>query len=143
MFFMNYKISVVIPAFNEEENILPVAEIINDVFDKLPGYNYEIIFVDDGSFDATPEIMKSLCAGNPNIFYISFSTNFGKDNALIAGLKYATGDAAITIDADLQHPPSLFPEFIEWWQKGYEVVYACLLYTSPSPRDGLLSRMPS
>jgi glycosyltransferase involved in cell wall biosynthesis len=141
MFFMNYKISIVIPAFNEEENILPVAEIITEVFDKLPGYNYEIIFVDDGSFDATPQIMKSLCAGNPNIFYISFSTNFGKDNAVIAGLKHATGDAAITIDADLQHPPSLIPEFIEWWQKGYEVVYA--YRNEKNKHAGLYTRVTS
>jgi len=121
---MTYKISVVIPAFNEEENILPITEMIAAVFEKLPGSDYEIIFVDDGSNDATPEILKRLSAGKPDIFYISFSANFGKDNALIAGLQYATGDAAITIDADLQHPPSLIPEFIDWWQKGYDVVYA-------------------
>lgn len=121
---MNCKISVVIPAFNEEENILPITEMIVAVFEKLPGCDYEIIFVDDGSIDATGDTIKSLSIDKQNIFYISFSKNFGKDNALIAGLQYVTGDAAITIDADMQHPPSLIPEFIEWWLKGYEVVYA-------------------
>lgn len=120
---MIYKISIVIPAFNEEENILPIAGMIADVFEKLPGYDYEIIFVDDGSNDATSDILKSLSAGKQNIFYINFSANFGKDNALIAGLRYVTGDAAITIDADLQHPIAFIPEFIEWWQKGFDVVY--------------------
>src|SRR5450432_4160445 len=71
-------------------------------FEKLPRFDHEIIFVDDRSTDATYDILESLSAAIPNIFYISFSGNFGKDNALIAGLQYTAGDASITMDADFQ-----------------------------------------
>jgi glycosyltransferase involved in cell wall biosynthesis len=118
------KISVVIPVFNEEGNIKAIIEKLESVFTTLPDIEYELFFIDDGSTDETLPIVMSLCYSNPHIFYISFSKNFGKDNAIIAGLQSAHGDAVITIDADLQHPPSLISEFINWWQQGFEVVYA-------------------
>ncbi len=118
------KITVVIPVFNEEGNIKAIVESLNIVFQDLIEIEHEIIFVDDGSTDATLPVVMSLSANNKNISYISFSKNFGKDNAIIAGLKNTHSDAVITIDADLQHPPSLIPEFINWWQNGYHVVYA-------------------
>ena len=118
------KVSVVIPVFNEEGNIKAIVENLDLVFRDLPEINYEIIFVDDGSSDESLPVIMSLSAVNPHIFYINFSKNFGKDNAIIAGLKFSHADAVITIDADLQHPPSLIPEFIKWWRQGYDVVYA-------------------
>lgn len=118
------KISIVIPVYNEEGNIYVLVEKLNNVFDKLPGIEHEIIFVDDGSTDETLPVLMSLCSSNTHIYYISFSKNFGKDNALISGFKCASGDAVITIDADLQHPPELIPEFIKWWQQGFDIVYA-------------------
>ncbi len=83
-----------------------------------------MIFVDDGSADDTLPIVMSLAANNNHIFYLSFSRNFGKDNAILAGLRHSNADAVITIDADLQHPPSLIPELISWWIDGFDVVYA-------------------
>ena len=118
------KITIVVPVFNEEGNAVVIIEKLNSVIAGLPDISSEIIFVDDGSTDDTLPVLMSLCATNSNCHYISFSRNFGKDNALMAGFKASTGDAVITIDADLQHPPSLIPEFISWWQKGFDVVYA-------------------
>jgi len=116
-------ISIVIPAFNEEENIPLIYDellkILNGLKEK---YDYEIIFVDDGSFDKSPEILENLTERNNKVKYIQFSRNFGKEVALSAGLDAADGDAVFTIDADLQHPVELMPGFIEKWQNGAEVV---------------------
>lgn len=118
------KISVIIPVYNEEGNITAIINEIDHVFKGIPEINYEIIVVDDGSTDETLPIILKVCSDNSHIFYISLSKNFGKDNAVIAGLQHSDADAVITIDADLQHPPSLIPEFIDYWLQGYEVVYA-------------------
>lgn len=118
------KITLVIPIFNEEGNILPVVEKVSSVFQEITEVDYEIILVDDGSSDSSLPVMMSVCSSHNHVRYISFSRNFGKDNALIAGMHAATGDAVITIDADLQHPPEKISEFIHWWQQGYDVVYA-------------------
>jgi len=118
------KIAIVIPAYNEEINIGVVAEKLKQVFKLLPEISYEIIFVDDGSTDQSLPVLMSLSAKNSNIFYVSLSRNFGKDNALMAGIRYSQSDAVITMDADLQHPVDLIPELINWWQQGYDVVYA-------------------
>lgn len=117
-------ISVVIPVFNEEGNINVVVEKLKIIFKQLPTFSYEIIFVDDGSTDQSLPVLMSLSVNNPNIFYLSLSRNFGKDNALMAGIKYSKSDSVITMDGDLQHPPELIPELIKWWQQGYDVVYA-------------------
>lgn len=125
---MNYKnsskISIIVPVLNEEGNVTAITEKLYEVFQTIPGVDYEIVFIDDGSTDETLPVLMSLCATAENISYISFSRNFGKDNALMAGFQAARGDAAITIDADLQHPPDLIPEFIGWWQQGFDIVYA-------------------
>lgn len=117
------KISVLLPVFNEELNIEPVYTALDNIFNALPGYRYEIIFADDGSSDNTIRLIKQIAERDSRVFYLSFSRNFGKDNALMAGLQYSTGDALITMDADLQHPPAMIPELIDWWQQGFEVVY--------------------
>ncbi len=117
-------IDIIVPAFNESGNIHPFNEAVKAVFASLPQYNYQIIFINDGSSDQTREVLVSLAAIDQRVAYLDFSRNFGKDNALAAGLNASKGDAAVTIDADLQHPPALIKEMIAHWEKGFEVVYA-------------------
>lgn len=119
---MSKLISIIIPAYNEEKNIPIIADAIAKVFYKS-SYEYEIIFVDDGSTDDTSKVLNKLSKENSTIKYIFFSRNFGKDNALSAGLQKASGAAVVTIDADMQHPPEIMLQMIELWQQGNEVVY--------------------
>lgn len=121
---MSHKlISIIIPAFNEEKNLKVIAFAIEKVFSEIDDCIYEIIFVDDGSTDNSALEMMTLAQSNCQIKYIIFSRNFGKDNALSAGLQKCKGDAVITIDADMQHPPEMIKQMIDLWQKGNEVVY--------------------
>ena len=119
---MKQLISIIIPAFNEEKNITAISNAVLSVFANI-NYEYEIIFIDDGSKDNSATILKDLAATNKNIKFILFSRNFGKDNALSAGLKLSKGNAIITLDADLQHPPEMIIQMLELWQNGNEVVY--------------------
>lgn len=116
------KISVVIPSYNEEGNISLLIAKLHHVFQNL-NYNYEFIFVDDGSSDKTLEILKYLSINDKNVFYIELSRNFGHQNALKAGLDLAKGDCIISMDGDMQHPPELLPEMIQKWEEGFDVVY--------------------
>lgn len=115
------KISIIIPVFNEEPNIIELnkrlAIVLKDVDD------YEVIFVDDGSNDKTLAIIKSVASLNTKIKYLSFSRNFGHQNALRAGLAYSSGDCTVSMDSDLQHPPELIHQMIEKWKDGYKIVY--------------------
>ncbi|MGC8750495.1 glycosyltransferase family 2 protein [Hydrotalea sp.] len=120
--YMNMLISVVIPVFNEEWNIPIISNSIASIFNAIP-YDYEILFVNDGSSDNSLQALKTVTSENNHIKYISFSRNFGKDNALLAGFDFAKGDAVITMDADMQHPPELIPKLIDLWQQGNAVVY--------------------
>lgn len=119
-------ISIVIPAYNEEKNILEVIPEIKQVFDADINNNntYEILFIDDGSVDDTLKVLEEISSADSSVSYISFSRNFGKEAAMLAGLKNASGDVVIMIDADLQHPPSLMNKMIEEYEKGYEQVIA-------------------
>ena len=121
----NFLITVLIPLFNEEANIIPIASAVDNVFKEIYNCNYEIFFVDDGSTDNTLAEVKKVVKKKSNIFYLSFSRNFGKDAALLAGFQHISQNtgAVITIDADLQHPPELIPELIKHWQSGYDIVY--------------------
>ena len=120
---MSLLISLVIPAYNEEKNVFAITRAIQEVF-AAKKYLYEIIFIDDGSKDGTSLALKELASKHTEVKYILFSRNFGKDNALSAGLQKASGHAIITLDADLQHPPALINQMIELWQNGNDVVYA-------------------
>lgn len=120
---MSLLISLVIPAFNEEKNVVAITKAIQDVFND-DRFKYEIIFIDDGSKDNTATVLKQLALEQSEVKYILFSRNFGKDNALSAGLKKASGKAIITLDADLQHPPSLIKSMLSLWLEGNDVVYA-------------------
>jgi len=119
---MQKTISIVIPVFNEEKNIPLIAHEIVRIFGTIPQYAYEIIFVDDGSRDNSQKVMEDLAKIDEKIKTIEFSRNFGKESATSAGIHYATGDAVIAIDADLQHPVSLIPQLIRRWENGADVV---------------------
>ncbi|MEK4239847.1 glycosyltransferase family 2 protein [Paenibacillus sp. FSL H7-0714] len=118
------QITILIPAYNEEEVLYPLYERLCDVFDSLPLFEFEILFVNDGSRDNTMSIIKALRKSDPRISFVDLTRNFGKEIAMMAGFDYAKGDAVIIIDADLQDPPELIPEMIKYWQDGFEDVYA-------------------
>ncbi|HIU51964.1 MAG TPA: glycosyltransferase family 2 protein [Candidatus Merdicola faecigallinarum] len=118
------KVSIIIPAYNEEESLPFLYERLNSLMNGLTSYEFEILFVNDGSKDKTIELIKELREKDKRINYVDFSRNFGKEIAMIAGLDYATGDCAIFMDADLQDPPELVPELIKYWEEGYDDVYA-------------------
>ncbi len=120
---MKKLVSVVIPTYNEEQNIPLVAKEVEDVFLALPDYDFEIIFVNDGSQDNSLLEILRLSEKNSKIKGLDFSRNFGKEVATSAGCHSAIGDVVITMDADLQHPPELISKFLELWGKGAEVVY--------------------
>jgi dolichol-phosphate mannosyltransferase len=119
---MRKKIAIVIPSYNEEGNIEIMANSIKDTMQALP-YDYEVIFVDDGSSDATLEKLKALSTSYSNLFFVELSRNFGHQNALKAGVDIAKANAVITMDGDMQHPPELIPELLKKWEEGYDVVY--------------------
>ena len=115
-------ISIVVPVLNEAANLDALVARLTPVLDGL-GLDWELVFVDDGSLDATLDGLKALNARDRRIKAISLSRNFGKEIALAAGLRYAKGAAAILMDADLQHPPELLSQFVARWREGYQVVY--------------------
>ncbi len=114
-------ISIVIPLYNEAENIPHIYRAIYTIFSRL-NYEYEIIFVNDSSRDNSITILEKLAEVDSRITILDLARNFGKEAALTAGLHNATGDAAMLIDADLQHPPKYIPHFISKWEKGAEIV---------------------
>lgn len=116
-------ISVIAPAYNEEEVLPEFHKRLTSVFANLP-YYLEVIYVNDGSKDKTLATIKTLRNSDDRITIVDLSRNFGKEIAMTAGMDYASGDAIIVIDTDLQDPPELIPELINVWNQGYEVVYA-------------------
>ena len=118
------KITIMVPAYNEEESLPFLYERLNKLMNENKNYEFEILFVNDGSKDKTLDIIKELRKKDNRISYVNFSRNFGKEIAMLAGLDYATGDAVVFIDADLQDPPELIPELIKYWEEGYDDVYA-------------------
>ena len=117
------KIAIIVPAYNEAGNLIPLYDKIKETLVDIE-YEWEIIFVNDGSKDNTLEILQLLSKQYSNCKYISFSKNFGKDNALKAGIDIAKADAVVTMDADLQHPPFLLLEMIQKWESNHDIVYA-------------------
>lgn len=122
------KISIVIPAHNEEGNVALVHEKISQVFAGLDGYDFEVIFVNDGSRDRTQEKLEELAALHHEVKFIEFSRNFGHQPAVKAGMDLARGNAVISMDGDLQHPPELIPQMIRKWEEGYDIVFTVRKY---------------
>ena len=114
-------ISIVLPAYNEEENISLAVERLDEVL-APEGIDWELVFVNDGSRDGTWERITEAAKGNPHIVGIRFSRNFGKEAAIMAGLACARGDCCVVMDCDLQHPPETVVEMLKLWREGYEVV---------------------
>jgi polyisoprenyl-phosphate glycosyltransferase len=122
------KISIVIPAHNEEGNVALVYEKIDAVFSGLSDYDFEIIFVNDGSRDRTQQKLEELSHQYEKVKFIEFSRNFGHQPAVKAGMDYAHGNAVISMDGDLQHPPELIPQMIRKWEEGYDIVFTVRKY---------------
>ena len=118
---MEKLVSIVVPVFNESGNLKPLLKKLYEIFSDE--YRYEVIFVDDGSTDDTMEQLRKISVQDKRVFYVSFSRNFGHQNALKAGLDKATGDCVISLDGDLQHPPLLIPEMLAFWEQDYDIVY--------------------
>jgi len=116
-------ISIVVPAFNEVGNLEPLVKKIHEILDSFED-RYEIILVDDGSTDGTLSLMEELSEKDARIKFIALSRNFGHQNALKAGLDMAKGEAVISMDADMQHPPEMILEFLKKWKSGYDVVFS-------------------
>jgi polyisoprenyl-phosphate glycosyltransferase len=117
------KISLVVPAYNEEEAIPLFYQAVSS-YEPLKAYDLEIVFVNDGSQDRTESLINELAEKDPRVVPLSFMRNFGKEAALMAGLNYATGDAVIPMDVDLQDPVEVVPKLIAEWEKGADVVLA-------------------
>jgi glycosyltransferase involved in cell wall biosynthesis len=134
-------ISIIIPAYNEEKNIPLVYVELGKVFSLLADkYVFEVIFINDGSSDKTAETIKKLASEHGDIRYIDFSRNFGKEVATTAGINLCKGDACMMVDADLQHPVELIPNFIASWEKGSEVVIGV---RNENKSDGLIKKIGS
>lgn len=121
------KVSILIPAYNEEASL----PLLYEELVKLMGspqlanrYEWEILFVNDGSRDNTLEVLRELREHDDRINYIDLSRNFGKENAMLAGFDYVTGDCMVIMDADLQHPPHVVEDMLRKWEEGYDDVYA-------------------
>jgi len=132
-------ISIIIPVLNEQNVLRELYNRVTQVL-KEPAMPYELIFVNDGSTDESEEILEELRKQDPCVKIIELSRNFGHQLAIMAGLDYASGDAVITMDADLQHCPELIRAMIEQWNQGSEVVYTC---REPSQKTGILKRLTS
>ena len=132
------KISVVIPTYNEEENVKPMAEAVRALFNvQLEGYDYEIIFIDNCSKDKTRELLGEICKENKKIKAIFNAKNFGQFNSPYYGLLQASGDCAVLLAADFQDPVELIPEFVREWEKGeYNIV--CGIKTASRENKPLL-----
>jgi polyisoprenyl-phosphate glycosyltransferase len=117
-------LNIVVPVYNEEENIGILVTALHQVLQPFSDrYTYNVIVVNDGSSDRTLEVIKALCTQDTRVRYVSFSRNFGHQNALKAGIDRADADCVISLDGDMQHPPELIPTMLEKWEEGFDVVY--------------------
>ncbi len=117
---MSKTVDIVVPCFNEHEVIGLFYERTKGVVEKVEGYDFSFIFVDDGSKDATLADLQALAKDHPEVKYLSFSRNFGKEAAIYAGLSHSKADFVILMDGDLQHPPEMIPEFVKGIEEGYD-----------------------
>lgn len=118
------KISILVPTYNEVENVEPLSTAVIEEMGKIPQYDYEIIFIDNNSKDGTREKLRELCAGNKKIKAILNAKNFGQNNSPYYGLQQTTGDCAILLCADFQDPIEMIPKLVAEWENGYKIVSA-------------------
>ena len=118
------KITILLPAYNEEPSFPLIKESMEKVLQDNPGYEWEFLFVNDGSTDNTLQQIIRLRNENPHYSYIDLSRNYGKEIAMMAGFDNVSSDAVIIMDSDMQHPVDVIPEMIKWWEQGYDDVYA-------------------
>ena len=130
-------LSVIVPSYNEHENIKNTSQTISSILD-AQSIPFELIFVDDGSKDSTWEEITSAAKENGRVRGVRFSRNFGKEGAIFAGLKSASGECAVLIDCDLQHPPQLIPKMYRMWESGVKIVEA---RKSSRGKEGILHRL--
>ena len=122
---MKKLISILIPCYNEEKSLPRLYEELTKVIDgECPQYNFELFFINDGSRDNTITLIEELHSKDSRVSYIDLSRNFGKENAMLAGFDHVSGDCMIIMDADLQDPPSLIPQMLDYWEQGFQDVYA-------------------
>ncbi len=121
---MRKKITIMVPCFNEEKSLPLFYDETKIVMESLQQYDWELLFINDGSRDSTDSIIKEIYEVDNRISYICLTRNFGKENAMLAGFDYAKGDCVIIMDADLQDPPSLIPKMLRYWEEGHQDVYA-------------------
>jgi glycosyltransferase involved in cell wall biosynthesis len=117
------RITILVPCYNEQDSLPALSDALKSVMGQLPQYDWEVLLVNDGSKDNTISIIKEIRKEDKRFCYVDLSRNFGKENAMLAGFDYATGDAVVIMDADLQHPPSVIPEMLKKWEEGYDDVY--------------------
>ena len=118
------KISILIPCYNEEKSLPLLYPELVKLMEGNKAYDWELMFVNDGSTDGTLAALQQLRQQDSRVNYVDLSRNFGKEAAMLAGFDYVTGDCMVIIDADMQHPPTLIPEMIKHWEAGYDDVYA-------------------
>jgi len=118
------KISILVPCYNEEQSLPLLYPELKKLMDSMPDYEWEVLFVNDGSRDTTLDLLRQYHKQDARVNYVSLSRNFGKESAMLAGFDYVAGDCMVIIDADLQDPPELIPEMVKWWEQGYDDVYA-------------------
>lgn len=117
-------VTLIIPAYNEEESLQLLYNKLCELRDSVPQYHWEILFVNDGSHDNTQSIIDTFIEQDNCVASVELSRNFGKEAAMLAGFDHATGDCAIILDADLQHPLSAIPSMLQYWEEGYDDVFA-------------------
>lgn len=118
------KVTLLIPVHNEEENLPTLYQRLTELIGRNGNYEWEILFVNDGSSDHTLDAIRSLRQKNPQVNYVNLSRNFGKEIAMLAGFDFTTGDCCVIMDADLQDPPELVDQMLAYWEEGYDDIYA-------------------
>ena len=117
------KISILIPCYNEVENVGPISQAVTDILkNELPQYDYELVFIDNDSTDGTREVLRTLCSSDPKIKAIFNARNFGQFNSPYYGMLQVTGDCVIEMVADFQDPVEMIPKYVREWENGYKIV---------------------
>ena len=128
------KISVLIPCYNEEENVGPISDAVIDIITReLPMYDYELVFIDNDSTDSTRPLLRELCKKNPKIKAIFNARNFGQFNSPYYGILQVTGDCVISMVADFQDPVELIPQYVHEWENGYKIVIGIKTSSKENP----------